>query len=143
MLKTRPLQNEIIIQGMRFYFNDGKIRNIGISAEEKLPEKSGCDFQVFKVPKGQWLRNAKIEANSFINKLEFFTNSQEIDYEKSDNLVADRHVFVTSEKSWFLSGIQGNLWNSDGKSIVCDVQFIFEHYQPDISYYEQLIRLNS
>ena len=27
------------IQGMRVYFNDGKIENIGVSAEEKLPEK--------------------------------------------------------------------------------------------------------
>ena len=80
---------------MRFYFNDGKIRNIGISAKEKLPEKSGCDFQVFKVPKGQWLHNARIDANSFINKLEFFTNVQEIDYD--DNFVANRDVFATSE----------------------------------------------
>ena len=30
VLKTSPWQNEVIIQGMRFYFNDGKIRNIGI-----------------------------------------------------------------------------------------------------------------
>ena len=142
VLKTCPWKNVSVIHGMRVYFNDGKIKNIGISAEEKLPEKLGSDFQVFKVPKGQWLRNAIIEANLFINKLEFFTNVQEIDYDKSDNLVADQSVFVTSEKSWFLSGIQGNLWNSDGKSIVCDLQFIFENYQPDISYYEQLIGLN-
>ena len=144
VLKTRPWQNEIIIQGMRFYFNDGKIKNIGISAEEKLPEKLGSDFQVFQVPRGQWLHNAKIEANSFISKLEFFTNIQEIDYsDESDKFVADRDVFVTSEKSWFLSGIQGNLWNSDGKSFICDVQFIFDHYKPDVNYYEQLIKLKS
>ena len=128
---------------MRVYFNDGKIKNIGVSAEEKLPEKLGCDFQVFKVPKGQWLHNAKIDANSFINKLEFFTNVQEIDYDQSDNFVADRDVFATSEKSWFLSGMSGNLWNSDGKSCICDIQFIFDHYQPDVSYYEQLIKLKS
>ena len=144
VLKTRPWQNEIIIQGMRFYFNDGKIKNIGISAEEKLPEKLGSDFQVFQVPRGQWLHNAKIEANSFISKLEFFTNIQEIDYsDESDKFVADRDVFVSSEKSWFLSGIQGNLWNSDGKSFICDVQFIFDHYKPDVNYYEQLIKLKS
>ena len=143
VLKTCPWKNVSVIHGMRVYFNDGKIKNIGISAEEKLPEKLGSDFQVFKVPKGQWLRNAIIEANLFINKLEFFTNVQEIDYDKSDNLVADQSVFVTSEKSWFLSGIQGNLWNSDGKYFICDVQFIFDHYKPDVSYYEQLIKLKS
>ena len=143
VLKTRPWQNEIIIEGMRLHFNDGKIKNIGISAEEKLPEKLGSDFQVFQVPRGQWLHNAKIEANFFINKLEFFTNVQEIDYDKSENFVADKDVFCTSEKSWFLSGIQGNLWNNDEKSFICDVQFIFDHYKPDVSYYEQLIKLKS
>ena len=146
MLKTRPWHNKTIIQGMRFYFKDGKVKNIGISAEEKLPEKLGSDFQVFQVPRGQWLHNAKIEADTFINKLDFFTNVQEIDYDDSDNFsifVADRDVFVTSEKSWFLSGIQGNLWNFDGKYFICDIQFIFDHYKPDVSYYEQLLRLKS
>ena len=84
---------------------------------------------------GQWLHNAKIDANSFVNKLEFFTNVQENDYDESDNFrnfVAYRHVFATSEKSWFLSGMSGNLWNSDRKSCICDIQFIFDHYKPAI-----------
>ena len=143
VMKTSPWQNESVIQGMRVYFNDGKIKNIGVSAEEKLPENLGSDIQVFKVPKGQWLHNVKIDANSFINKLEFFTNVQEIDYDEGDNFVADRDVFTTSEKIWFLSGMSGNLWNSGGKSCICDIQFIFDHYKPDVSYYEQLIKLKS
>ena len=36
VMKTSPWQNESVIQGMRVYFNDGKIKNIGVSAEEKL-----------------------------------------------------------------------------------------------------------
>jgi len=85
----------------------------------------------------------KIESDLYINNLEFFTNTHDLDYNGCENFAADKDIFVSSEKSWFLSGMQGNMWiTDDGMPYICDLQFRFDFYRPDISYYEKLIKLN-
>ena len=170
LIKTRSWQNTTIVQGIRVCLDDGKTNDIGIlpqitnhrkpnwgtsyagvlgdysvSGDRAVPkeDESGPDFQAFKVPRGQWLHNVKIESSDMhVNKLEFFTNAQDLDYDQCENLVADKDIFHSAGKSWFLSGMRGGLCITDGVPSVCDIQFEFHHCTPDISYYEKFLELN-